>query len=89
MNVGSGREISIGDLARLICKLTGSKCKVAQDPARVRPEASEVERLLCDMKQIKALTGWTSSIGLEQGLERTIAWFKDNQRHYRPGEYLK
>ncbi len=89
LNAGSGREITIGDLAKLICELTGSKASVSQDEARIRPNASEVERLLCDITETKSVTGWTSAVPLEEGLKRTIAWFKDNMRHYRVGEYMK
>lgn len=88
-NVGSGREISIGDLARLICDLVGSKAKVVDDENRLRPKASEVERLLCDMRAMNDRTGWNSTVGLEEGLKRTIAWFRENMHRYRPGEYTK
>jgi NAD dependent epimerase/dehydratase len=89
VNLGSGREISVGDLAKMICQLAGSSATVSADMSRIRPGPSEVERLLCDMTQAKALTDWTSTVGLEEGLKRSIAWFRENMRYYRPGEYMK
>src|SRR5207237_2830647 len=55
INVGSGREISIGDLATLILRLTKSKARVVVDQQRIRPENSEVERLLCNADQARKL----------------------------------
>ena len=89
VNLGSGSEISIADLARLICQLAGSKSAAVADGARIRPAASEVERLVADVTLARSLTGWTSTVGLEEGLRRTIAWFRENMRYYRPGEYMK
>jgi NAD dependent epimerase/dehydratase len=88
-NIGSGREISIGDLARLICELSGSKATVSQDPNRLRPANSEVERLSCDMSLASSVTNFRPRVTLEEGLQRTIAWFRDNMASYRPGEYMK
>jgi len=55
LNLGSGREISIGDLAALIGRLTGASLELQEDPARLRPDASEVERLLADHSQATAV----------------------------------
>ncbi len=88
-NIGSGREITIGDLAHLICELCGSKATVAQDPDRLRPANSEVERLLCDMSLAKSVTSFRPKVSLEEGLRRTIEWFRNNMARYRPGEYFK
>ena len=88
-NIGSGREITIGELAKLICELCGSKANVSQEAHRLRPVNSEVERLLCDMELASRLTNFRPKVGLEEGLERTISWFRDNMGRYRPGEYIK
>ncbi len=87
INLGSGREISIGDLAQLICQLLGVPFVLEQEAARQRPPASEVDRLLADASLAKSLTGWTPRLSLEEGLSLTIAWLRDNQDIYRPGEY--
>jgi dTDP-glucose 4,6-dehydratase len=87
INLGSGREISIGDLARLICAMLGRPEAVERDQARYRPADSEVERLLADAGLAKELLGWSPRVSLEQGLEATIAWLRDNLDKYRPGIY--
>ncbi len=89
VNIGSGREISIGELARLIVNKIDPEVKIVTVDERKRPEKSEVERLLCDNKLIKELTGWTSQLTIEEGLEKTIEWFKhvDNMRGYKAGIY--
>jgi len=87
INVGSGREISIGDLAQLIAKLTGRSIDIEVEHDRVRPEKSEVERLLADNSRARQLLGWQSKVPLEEGLGRTIEWLKDNLQRYRPDVY--
>ncbi|MFI6316662.1 GDP-mannose 4,6-dehydratase [Nonomuraea sp. NPDC050556] len=75
VNVGSGREISIGDLAELLIEITGSSATVAPARAeRVRPAGSEVHRLLSDSSKAQALMGWSPRVPLREGLVRTSAW---------------
>lgn len=87
INIGSGHEISIGDLARRICQLIGSKTEVIEDPSRVRPVNSEVQRLLCDNAKAKRLLGWTPGIDLEEGLRRSIDWFTRHLDRYKTDIY--
>jgi len=87
INLGSGREISIGDLARLIADLSGRSVELEVEPDRVRPEGSEVERLLSDNTRARELLGWQPKVSLEEGLRRTIEWIKDNLQRYRPDVY--
>jgi NAD dependent epimerase/dehydratase len=75
VNIGSGREISVGDLAELLISVSGRKAAIECDKARLRPSKSEVERLLCDNSQITALTGWRPKMALKDGLRETAAWF--------------
>lgn len=77
VNIGSGREISVGDLTGLLVKVSGKKASVVREAARLRPADSEVERLLCDNTQIKKLTGWAPRYTLERGLAETVKWFRD------------
>ena len=86
-NLGTGREISIGDLAALIISLSGSDAIIETDEERLRPEASEVERLLADADKACDVLGWEPEISLEEGLEKTIEWIKANMDAYRPNEY--
>ncbi|WP_433237126.1 SDR family NAD(P)-dependent oxidoreductase [Streptosporangium sp. CA-135522] len=74
VNVGSGQEISIGDLAALLIEVTGSSASVVGDPARMRPSGGEVRRLLCDSSKALALTGWKPRVSLREGLRRTSEW---------------
>ena len=78
VNVGSGREISIGDLAQLLIEVSGKDAKVASENTRVRPENSEVERLLCDNTRAREWCGWRPEVPLEEGLARTSDWVRDN-----------
>lgn len=75
-NVGSGREISIGELVELCCEITGQQAEVVTDEARLRPEGSEVDRLLCDYSVAERIAGWTPQVTLEDGLARTADWVK-------------
>lgn len=87
INLGSGKEISIGDLAALIAKLMNAEIDISIDEQRIRPKGSEVERLLADNTQARQLLGWEPIINLEEGLQKTINWIKDNNEQYRPETY--
>ena len=81
-NLGSGFEISMGEVVGMLSEISGRKVAVMEDPARVRPENSEVERLWSDSSKIESAFGWKPSHagrdGLYRGLEKTYAWFRDN-----------
>ncbi|MCL5935525.1 MAG: NAD-dependent 4,6-dehydratase LegB [Firmicutes bacterium] len=87
VNVGSGREISIGKLVQHIEKAIGKDIVVEQEEVRVRPGKSEVERLLCDNRRAYELTGWAPCYTLEDGLMETVEWFKKNLHLYKPRLY--
>ncbi len=93
VNLGSGHEVSIADLLTTIASLMGVEARAATERERVRPEASEVDRLLADHGKATRLTSWrpeyAGAEGLARGLRRTIAWFADpaNLARYRPGRY--
>jgi NAD dependent epimerase/dehydratase len=86
--VGSGLEISIGDLARKIMQLMGKEMEIVSDATRVRPSASEVERLLADNREARMLLGWSPEVSLEEGLRETIQWVVEHPAHYHSGDYL-
>jgi NAD dependent epimerase/dehydratase len=81
-NMGSGFEISMGEVVEMLSEISGRKVAVTEDPARVRPENSEVERLWSDSSKIESAFGWKPDYagrdGLYRGLEKTFAWFRDN-----------
>jgi dTDP-glucose 4,6-dehydratase len=83
VNLGSGREISIGDLAQVIGKMLGKPIHIESDDQRLRPQGSEVERLLADPTLAKSLLGWQPRVSLEEGLVRTIAWITDHLDLFR------
>ena len=93
VNVGSGFEVAIGDLVGLIAEVMGAEVETTTDSQRIRPEKSEVERLLCDNAKVTRLTGWTpeygSMDGLRKGLAITAEWFKDpeNLANYKADIY--
>lgn len=87
INFGSGCEISIGDLAKMIADMTGAKIRIECDTARARPEGSEVDRLLADNSLARRLVGWEPKVTLEDGLRRTIDWLREHKEYYRPDVY--
>lgn len=88
-NAGSGREISIGDLVRLIAVVMDADVEVKLDPERVRPAGSEVMRLVCDASLLQAATSWKPQYTLEEGLAQTASWFCNpvNLAAYKPDRY--
>jgi dTDP-glucose 4,6-dehydratase len=88
INFGSGREISVGDLAILIGKMMGKEIEIVCEEQRLRPTKSEVERLLACNKKAKELCNWEPRTTLEQGLEKTIAFIKANVAHYNAKGYV-
>lgn len=82
INLGSGREISIGGLAETILAIMGKESEIRRDEQRTRPQNSEVERLLCDNDKAKQLLGWEPKFSLEEGLRKTVEWFEANDETY-------
>jgi dTDP-glucose 4,6-dehydratase len=87
INLGSGVEISIGDLANLIGRLMDKELTLVPEEQRVRPEKSEVERLCADATLASKLLGWRARVDLEEGLRRTISWMEENLKSYDSKEY--
>jgi NAD dependent epimerase/dehydratase len=87
VNVGSGKEIPIGDLVQLLVEVTGSDAEIVTDEARLRPEGSEVERLLADNRRAVEWTGWSPTVSLRDGLTRTSEWIKANLDTVDTGGY--
>jgi NAD dependent epimerase/dehydratase len=88
-NIGSGKEISIGDLFQLIKELMNSKVEVEVEKQRIRPEKSEVQRLCCDNSKLKKITGFSPKHTLKEGLQETIEWFGNpvNLQKYKTNIY--
>jgi NAD dependent epimerase/dehydratase len=77
VNIATGTEISVGDLAHLLMELTGQHASISSNDERTRPAASEVERLLGSAAKLRRLTDWEPTLDLNVGLAQTIAWFKE------------
>ena len=89
INIATQEEISIGDLAQTLINQINPKASILTQEERLRPEKSEVKRLLGSNEKIKMLTDWTPQYTLAQGLQETIAWFseKENLRQYKHDIY--
>ncbi len=87
LNLGTGLEIAIGELAQIIIQKTGRHVEITSDPIRLRPERSEVLRLLSDNSLARKELGWAPEVDLEDGLDRTISWIKNHLDLYRIGTY--
>lgn len=87
INIGSGLGVTIGETVDLIQELIGSSVEVITDEQRVRPEASEVMRLVCGNDKARRLTGWQPRHSLREGLARTIDYIRGHMDEYKPGVY--
>lgn len=86
-NLGTGTDISIGELAELIVALVGRPVTIETDAARIRPEKSEVSRLLSDNGRARTQLGWQPQVTLADGLQATIDWIAHNLEAFRIGRY--
>ena len=87
INVGSGRGVTIGETVRLMSRLTGRRAEIREDRARVRPERSEVMRLVCSNAKARRLTGWRPRVTLERGLARTVEYVRSRLSDYKAELY--
>ena len=78
-NIGMNAEISISDLASEIKQLMGVGTTIVNDQQRVRPDNSEVERLVCNNKKLRVHTSWKPQYSLQSGLKETIIWFQERE----------
>lgn len=87
INTGSGRGVTIGELADIILQQVNPKARIICDEKRVRPEKSEVMELLCNNRYAWELAGWKPQYTLEEGILLTIDWMKEHIASYKPGTY--
>lgn len=87
INISSGIEISIGDMAKELINQINPKARIILDEDRVRPEKSEVERLLGDNSRLKKLTSWEQRFGFKKGISLTIDFLRNNHEKYKAGIY--
>lgn len=87
LHFGTGTAVSVGELVRLAGEVLGRELEVRLDEQRVRPDESEVQRLVCDATAARDLLGWAPEVTLADGLARTAAWIERNLARYRPDVY--
>jgi dTDP-glucose 4,6-dehydratase len=87
INLGTGHDVSIGDLARKIATVAGREIPIRQSEERMRSATSEVQRLCSDNSLANSLAGWQPQVSLQEGLERTLDWVKKQAHLYNPDQY--
>ncbi|HEY8216841.1 MAG TPA: SDR family NAD(P)-dependent oxidoreductase [Acidimicrobiia bacterium] len=87
VNVGSGTDVSIGEIVTKVEAIVGHPLEVSEEARRVRPAKSEVTRLLADASLARQLAGWEPQVPLDEGLRRTTDWIGEHLADYRPHEY--
>ncbi|ACL59196.1 GDP-mannose 4,6-dehydratase [Methylobacterium nodulans] len=87
-NLGVGSGQSVGEVAEMILRLMGSSARIVTDIQRLRPEKSEVGRLVSDNRRFFAASGWAPAIKLEEGLARTIDFFRRNPNRRDADTYV-
>lgn len=87
VNLGSNREVSISELIQMVSTCLNKKIKVIKEKKRVRPEKSEVEKLLSDSRKAKALFGWSPKIDVKEGIRKTVSWIGKNIDKYKQEIY--
>lgn len=89
VNIGSGEEWSIEQTAQMLMEITGRSVPIRCEEERLRPEKSEVNRLLADTRLITDLTGWTRQTSFRDGLAHTADWIGRNLQHFDPSRYQR
>lgn len=88
VQLGTEHDVSVRDIVETVGEVLGKELKVETDPARVRPEGSEVMRLISSPALAKELMGWTPRVALREGLERTIEWVERSRSRFRTEHYV-
>ena len=87
INIGSGKGYTIQELVTTILQIMKVEKKIVLDEDRLRPENSEVFKLICDNTKSKNLTGWQPRYSLEEGIRETIDFISNHMDIYKPGIY--
>lgn len=87
INIASQEEISVGELARNIIEVLGMDVKVVADNQRMRPDNSEVTRLLGSNEKIRTFCGWKPEVSFGDGIKSTADWFRNNLDKYKTNIY--
>jgi NAD dependent epimerase/dehydratase len=87
INTGSGKGVTIRELAEMIIEQVNPKARIVTENKRVRPEKSEVMKLICDNRLALNLAGWEPKVSLKEGIAMTIEWMNDHAGSYKTGIY--
>ncbi len=87
LNIATQKEISIGDLAEKIIQKINPQARIICEDIRLRPDKSEVNRLLGSNEKIKKFTDWMPEYSIDRGLEITIEWIRNNLNRYKADRY--
>lgn len=88
INFGSGKGYSIKEIAETIVAKINPESRIVSNEDRIRPDKSEVRELICDNSLAREITRWAPSFTLEEGIDITIEWIKNNLDSYKPAEYI-
>jgi len=86
-NFGTGTDVSVGEVAQRIVALVGRDVPVVESEQRVRPPASEVERLVADWSKAHERLGWSPQVDLDEGLRRTVEWVRGSLHAFKTSIY--
>jgi nucleoside-diphosphate-sugar epimerase len=87
IQLGTGRDVSIGELAHLAMRVVGRAVRIETDDQRLRPASSELDRLLSKPQLAADLLGWKPQVELEEGIRLTADWLQMNISAFRPERY--
>ena len=89
INIGTGKEWSIAQTVEILLEICGRNVEIVTDEDRIRPEKSEVNRLLADNSKIHKLTDWKSEVSFRDGLELNYRWIEKNLQYFDVDHYAK
>lgn len=89
VQLGTGTDVSIGEVAEMIAEILDRPLNFEVEKERIRPEASEVERLISTPQKAKELMGWEPTVDLREGLVETIEWVRQHPELFKTDEYVR
>ena len=87
INLGTGQDISIGDMAKKIASFINRDIEILTDEIRLRPGSSEVHQLCCNNTKAENMLAWKPKFSLDEGLRQTIDWLKKSNNLEDPTGY--
>ena len=87
LQLGTGVDHSVADMVVAVGRAVGRELIVEQDPARTRPVASEVMRLISSPERMQRVTGWVPRDSLDEGVEELVRWVRDHLDDFDASEY--